>query len=127
MAVSFFVCTFAPDNNSCSMEKRIVKIPNIAGEVRIGFSFNYLIKVIAETEASEAVLWDFTGVTTLHPFFLAPLAIYKNTSGRNIECVNMSLRLQSYLNSICFDRMLHFDRDSREDIEAVMAQYLDRT
>ena len=127
MAVSFFVCNFAPDNNSCSMEKRIVKIPNIAGEVRIGFSFNYLIKVIAETEASEAVLWDFTGVTTLHPFFLAPLAIYKNTSGRNIECVNMSLRLQSYLNSICFDRMLHFDRDSREDIEAVMAQYLDRT
>jgi len=25
LAVSFFVCNFAPDNNSCSMEKRIVK------------------------------------------------------------------------------------------------------
>ena len=66
-------------------EKTIVHIPNVAEEVRIGYSFNYMIKVIAETEAAESALWDFAGVTFLHPFFLAPLAIYKNTSGKDIN------------------------------------------
>jgi len=105
----------------------IVKIPNVTEEVRIGFSFNYMIKVMAETEAADAVQWDFADVTFLHPFFLAPLAIYKNTSNKDIECINMSLRIQSYLNSICFDRMLHFDQEKREDVEAVMQKYTDKT
>ena len=108
-------------------EKTIVHIPNVAEEVRIGYSFNYMIKVIAETETAESALWDFAGVTFLHPFFLAPLAIYKNTSGKDIECINMSLRIQSYLNSICFDRMLHFGQEKREDVEAVMQKYTDKT
>lgn len=105
----------------------IVKIPNVTEEVRIGFSFNYMIKVMTETEAADVVQWDFADVTFLHPFFLAPLAIYKNTSGKNIECINMSLRIQSYLNSICFDRMLHFGQENREDVEAVMQKYTDKT
>lgn len=109
------------------VRKAIVKIPNVAEEVRIGYSFNYLVRVIAETEAAEAVQWDFTGVTFLHPFFLAPLSIYKNTSGKNIECINIPLRIQSYLNSICFDRMLHFGSEKREDVEAVIQKYTDKT
>lgn len=109
------------------MNKVTVKIPNVSEEVRIGYSFNYLIKVIAETEVAKNVIWDFADVTFLHPFFLAPLAIYKNTSGRDIECINMSLRIQSYLNSICFDRMLHFGQEKREDVEAVMQKYTDKT
>ena len=109
------------------IEKTIVHIPNVAEEVRIGYSFNYIIKVVAETEAAESALWDLAGVTFLHPFFLAPLAIYKNTSGKDIECINMSLRIQSYLNSICFDRMLHFGQEKREDVEAVMQTYTDKT
>jgi hypothetical protein len=39
-------------------KSRIVRIPNATEEVRIGYSFNYLIRVIAETEAADAVLWD---------------------------------------------------------------------
>ncbi len=109
------------------VKKAIVKIPNVAEEVRIGYSFNYLVRVIAETEAAEAVQWDFAGVTFLHPFFLAPLSIYKNTSGKDIECINIPLRIQSYLNSICFDRMLHFGSEKREDVEAVMQKYTDKT
>lgn len=109
------------------MEKKIIKIPNIAEEVRIGYSFNYLIKVIAETNLAEAVQWDFADANFLHPFFLAPLAIYKNTSGKDIECINIPLRIQSYLNSVCFDRMLHFDNDPQEDIENVMSKYVDKT
>lgn len=109
------------------MAKKLIKIPYIAEELRIGFSFNYLIKVIAETEAAESVQWDFADANFLHPFFLAPLAIYKNTSGKDIECINIPLRIQSYLNSICFDRMLHFDNDPQEDIETVMKKYVDKT
>ena len=105
----------------------MVKIPNIAEEQRIGFSFNYLIRVIAETEATDAVLWDFSDVSFLHPFFLAPLTIYKNTSGKDIECANIPIRIQSYLNSVYFDRTLHFDNDSREDLESVMSKYADKS
>ena len=64
------------------MDKTIVRIPNIAEEIRIGFSFNYLLKVIAETEAADAAQWDFAEVSFLHPFFLAPLAIYRNFSSK---------------------------------------------
>ena len=39
----------------------------------------------------------------------------------------MSLQLQSYLNSICFDRLLHFGNEKKEDIESVMQQYTDKT
>lgn len=109
------------------MNKKTVKIPNVSEEVRIGYSFNYMIKVIAETDAAEVVLWDFADVSFLHPFFLAPLAIYMNTSGKDIECINIPLRVQSYLNSICFDRMLHFGNEKREDVESVIQKYTDKT
>ena len=109
------------------MDKTIVRIPNIAEEIRIGFSFNYRLKVIAETEAADAAQWDFTEVSFLHPFFLAPLAIYRNFSSKDIECVNISLRMQSYLNSICFDRMLHFNDEEKNVVEEVMGQYLNKS
>lgn len=73
------------------MKKKTVKIPNVEEEVRIGYSFNYMIKVIAETETADVVLWDFADVTFLHPFFLAPLAIYKNTSGKHSTATRMVL------------------------------------
>ena len=95
--------------------------------MRIGFSFNHMIKVISETEAADDVTWDFSQVSFLHPFFLAPLAIYKNTSGKTIECVNMSLQLQSYLNCIYFDRMLQFGNETKEDVERVLHGYDDKT
>lgn len=109
------------------MIKTRIKIPTITQEVRIGYSFNYLIRVISETEAAEDVIWDFSGVEFLHPFFLAPLAIYKNNVDKKIECINIPLRIQSYLNSVCFDRMLHFDKDLRNDVEDVMKKYLTKT
>lgn len=105
------------------MSKKIVKIPNVAEEMRIGFSFYHMIKVISETEAADDVKWDFSQVSFLHPFFLAPLAIYRNTSGKSIECVNMSLQLQSYLNCIYFDRMLQFGNETKEAVECVLHGY----
>ena len=105
------------------MSKNVVIIPNVTEEDSIGFIFSHLIHVIHETEASDDVQWDFTDVNKLHPFFIAPLAIYKNTSSKQIDCTNMSLQLQSYLNGICFDRMLHFGDEKREDIEDILHNY----
>ena len=105
------------------MERKTIRIANISEEYRAGFSFNNLFQLISETEIADSVFWDFRNVSFLHPFFLAPLAIYRKTSSKNIECINIPLRLQYYLNSICFDRMLHFDNDTREDVEAVMGKY----
>lgn len=106
----------------------IIHIPNVAEEMRIGSSFNYMIRVITETnQAYGDVIWDFKEVLFLHPFFLAPLAIYKNTCGKNIQCINLSLQIQSYLNNIYFDRLLHFENDKIEDIEKVMSFYNDKT
>jgi len=106
--------------------KKILTIPNLPEEERAGLCFTHLFRVVAETETADSVLWDFSEVTFLHPFFLAPLAIYKNTSDKRIECVNIPLRLQAYLNSICFDRMLHFDKETRKDIVDVFERYLDK-
>ena len=110
------------------MAERIILIPNVAEEIRIGSSFNYMIKVISETECADAkVIWDFRQVNFLHPFFLAPLAIYKNTTDKEVVCVNISLKLQSYLNNIYFDRLLYFKNDSKEDIEKALNDYVEKS
>lgn len=49
-------------NTKKKMERKTVVIPNIAEEVRIGYSFNHLIKVIAETDATRTVQWDYKNV-----------------------------------------------------------------
>ncbi len=109
-------------------EELIIKIPYISNETRIGNSFNYLIKVIEQSNSCDvSVVWDFEDVVFLHPFFLAPLALYKETSNKNISCINMSLRLQSYFNDIYFDRMLYFRDDAKEEIEAVMNDYMQKS
>jgi len=110
------------------MEVTVVKIPNVSQEVRIGYSFNYMIKVIDETKTAVGdVYWDFTDVSYLHPFFIAPLAIYKNSSEKHIQCINISLQLQSYLNSICFDRLFHFGNEKKEIVESVLQKYTEKT
>ena len=109
------------------MNKKVIRITNIPENKGIGHNFNHLFRIISETDAEKSVLWDFRDANSLHPFFVAPLAIYKSTSGKDIECVNMSLRLQYYLNSICFNRILHFENDAREEVETVLETYLDKS
>lgn len=106
------------------MENTKIQIPDEKENEPVGSSFNHLVIVVEETErASSKVVWDFSGVTFLHPFFLAPLAIYKKQSAKSIEYENISLPMQSYLNNIFFDRMLHFENASKETAQKVMEQY----
>lgn len=107
-----------------------VIVPNVCEDGFVGDSFNHLVQVIEQTRqdgTGESVVWDFREVTSLHPFFLAPLAIFRQQSGQDIRCENISLPMQSYLNGIHFDRLLHFENATRETAEQVMAQYANRS
>jgi|GEM_PF-1459415 len=46
----------------------------------------FLFQVIRETEISEGnvVVWDFQNRTFFHPFFIAPLSIYKQMNGKTV-------------------------------------------
>lgn len=102
-----------------------ILIPNVSEEERIGSSFNYLIGVIRDTEiAGKDVVWDFRNVKFLHPCFIAPLAIYRLTSNHNIRCVNASINVGSYLDSIYFNNPLHFESNSQERIQTILHNYL---
>ena len=108
---------------------RRVIIPNVSEDELIGGSFNHLVQVVEETlqtTSGDTVVWDFREVSFLHPFFLAPLAIFRQQVDRDIRCEYITLQMQSYLNGIHFDRMLHFENATRETVEHVMAQYADR-
>ena len=61
------------------MEKIVVPVPNVDRDERIGSVFNHLFNIIYQTEGndSNAIIWDFSNTTFFHPFFLAPLVIYK--------------------------------------------------
>lgn len=110
------------------MQPTRIIIPNVQEDERIGSSFNHLIRVVEETNnAPDKVIWDFKEVRFLHPFFLAPLAIYKQQSAKEIICESISMPMQSYLNNIYFDRMLHFENASKETAEMVMEQYASKS
>lgn len=105
-----------------------VIIPNVCENELIGGSFNYLVQVVEQTRQAgcgNTVVWDFREVTFLHPFFLAPLAFFRHQADIDIRCENITLQMQSYLNGIHFDRILHFENATRETAEHVMAQYAD--
>lgn len=79
-------------------------IPNVSRDDRIGSVFNSLFTIIRESESVEAetLNWDFKNDLFLHPFFLAPLAIYKDICNKEVRCSNMEPELEKYFTNICF-------------------------
>lgn len=88
-----------------------IPIPSIKQDERIGSVFNHLFRIISQTEAapSDEVIWDFTHSDFLHPFFLAPLSIYKQNSIKTITCTGKSHIIDSYHRIIAFDHTLRID------------------
>ena len=92
---------------------KVVKIPEVTRDVRIGSVFNYLFQVIRETEnANDDIVWDFQNRVFFHPFFMAPLSIYKQMSGRKICCKNYSPVCKSYFERVSFENMMHIDKNT---------------
>jgi hypothetical protein len=107
------------------MKQTEVIIPNLSEQTPMNNIIGHLFHIVDETEnAIGKVLWNFAGTCFIHPFLLAPLAIYKIQSEKEIVCSNMSLSLQSHLNSVYFDRMLHFEAEDSEAAKTVMGRYV---
>lgn len=106
------IYTFVQGKNINRMSV-VVEIPEVTRDVRIGSVFNYLFKVIKQTENTDKdVIWDFQGRVFLHPFFMAPLSIYKHMSEKNIICKNYSDICKSYFEKVCFENLLFIDKNT---------------
>lgn len=81
-----------------------ITIPNITRDDRIGSAFNELFTIIHRTGIDCAV-WDFKKAMFLHPFFLAPLSIFRDSFDYPITCKGMSINLRNYFNAIHFEHL----------------------
>lgn len=106
---------------------KIIIIPAVKNDENIGHAFNFLFRVIDSTEqASEKrVVWDFNNAEYFHPFFIAPLAIYKRKCGKQIEIVNLSDRCKGYFKSLHFDNMIYIDKET--NLEQILSEYVTKT
>lgn len=81
------------------MEKSVIKISDVKAETLIGSVFNDLFKIIYQTEQykNRIIEWDFNDVSFLHPFFLLPLSLYRQTKNDiQLAGINDYLRLISF-------------------------------
>lgn len=101
----------------------IIDIPSVDRDERIGSAFNHLFSVIHQTESvvGDEVQWDFKGNTFFHPFFLAPLAIYKRNCHKKISCINKSGYIESYFKLVHFDNLLYIDINT--DLQEALSEY----
>lgn len=112
------------------MEKNcVIQIPKAVRDERIGSVFNHLFYVINETENNgyKEIMWDFNSRLFFHPFFLAPLAIYRdrNKNYKNIHIINCDSRLANYFDLIRFnDLMTVGDKDK---LECELKPYLNKS
>ena len=86
----------------------IINIPNVDRDDRIGSAFNHLFQVIIQTEncLTGNLEWSLKNAAFFHPFYLAPLAIYKQNCRNNITCRDIPLRIAGYLKLVEFDEPL---------------------
>lgn len=104
--------------------KKTINIPNVTWETRIGSVFNYLYRIISDTSShDDDVVWDFSNVEYLHPFFIAPLSICRKEldSKKNITCINMNYALSSYFGQIKFFNTLSVT--DRDKLQTALASY----
>lgn len=101
----------------------VVFIPNVDRDERIGGAFNHMFSVIYQTEKinDKTVIWDFSNASFFHPFFLAPLILYKSRSQKNIRTVNKLPYIDKYFKLIYFDDMLCLDELA--DLENILNSY----
>ena len=105
----------------------VVVIPNVDRDERIGSVFNHLFRVIYQTEeiGDKDVVWDFKNASFFHPFFLAPLILYKNRSQKNIITTNRSSYINRYFELIYFDDL--FSIDELSDLEKTLNPYYNKS
>ncbi len=105
----------------------IVEIPSVGRDERIGSTFNYLFSVIYQTEniSGGHVVWNFNNASFFHPFFLAPLALYRSRCEKKITYVNVPYAVERYFDVVHFDEFLYVD--DKTDFNEALNTYLDKS
>lgn len=103
--------------NSMQRKNNIILLPTIPAGSPLGKVFNdyFIISVETEMMDGDAVVWDFSNVTLLHPFFIFLLMLYKSVSKKRIECINADKEIETYLQEISFFESP--DRSSEDFLE----------
>lgn len=104
-----------------------INIPNVTGDERIGSAFNHLFRVILATSKSDEteVGWSFSNASFLHPFFLAPLSIYKQICSKNIHCIDKTSWVEGYMDLVHFNSPLLVIEGV--DLEKMLEPYVSKT
>lgn len=104
----------------------IINIPAVRQDQRIGSVFNSMFRIINDMEnlpERDSVLWDYSGVKFLHPFFVLPLAVYKLRTACSVSTRGLSENLKSYLGYVRFDDMV----EGVEELQGVSVSYKNRS
>lgn len=102
-----------------------ISIPKVTMDDRIGSAFNHLFTVIHQTESGEGEIeWSFKNTPFLHPFFLAPLAIYKDSCMKRINCKDLQYTIDEYLKAVCFQNLYDATNLTQQDS---LSSYLDKS
>ncbi len=110
----------------CEMNE--ITIPVVKRDNRIGSTFNYLFSVMDQSEnCGQSVIWNFNKTSFFHPFFIAPLAIYKDHLSQfcNVQYRNIPSQLSSYLSVIRFYDFLNIN--SSTCLDNILKTYENRT
>lgn len=104
-----------------------INIPNVDRDDRIGSAFNHLFQVIIQTEQhlNKALEWNMKDAAFFHPFYLAPLAIYKQSCKNAIACKNIPTRIAGYLNLVQFEEPLLITEEM--NLEATLEPYISKS
>lgn len=104
-----------------------VNIPNVDRDDRIGSAFNHLFQVVLQTENNfgKNMVWNLKDATFFHPFYLAPLAIYKQSCKKDITCKNVPARIEGYLSLIRFENPLLITEDI--DLKTILRPYISKS
>lgn len=105
-----------------------ITIPNISREERIGSAFNHLFSIISQSEMSGGTeIWDFFNTKFFHPFFIGPLAIYRDnvSNYKNIQYSNIPPYISSYLSVIKFFDFLDVTEESH--LKDILQYYKEKT
>lgn len=104
-----------------------VNIPNVGRDDRIGSAFNHLFQVIVQTEefSGNDLEWSLRNATFFHPFYLAPLSIYKQSCRSSITCKEVPSMVADYLKLVRFENPLLVTEDM--DLAKMLETYIPRS
>lgn len=104
-----------------------INIPNVDRDDRIGSAFNHLFQVIIQTEQhlDKKLEWNLKNAAFFHPFYLAPLAVFKQSCENTITCKNIPARIAGYLSLVRFEDPLLITEDM--DLGMTLEPYMTKS